>query len=189
MRKYSLLLTIALILLMQGCSQKEALTLPIKEIKNIDEINQKVNVYINKKYGEDVREKLLQNIHYDLEYINTITKRYIFIKFKNSFIFCGSGGCSAKMLEYAENKIGEIESMTLIRSSIYLIHDNSESSFSQIVVPVTFMDGPNYSTYYNVYEPFSDGETHDIYPSMQGYKELQRVLKTRKESIKLFEEE
>ena len=210
MKKSIVLIVSLLIILIQGCSHKEMLIVEkypekklekeikkeepkeivqVLEIKNIEDVDQRMNVYLNERYGEDIKERLLQGTHYDLEYVNTQSKTYIFVKFKNSFLFCGSGGCSAKMLEYEDERFKEIESFTLIRSSIYLLHDSSTVGFSQIVVPVSYIDGTQYSTYYNIYEPFSENEHIGLYPKDRDYKRLQADLKSRKKSIKLFKEE
>ncbi len=162
---------------------------PKVEIKNIDAINHNVNLFLNKKYALDMKEELHQNIHYDLEYVNTLTKTYIFVLFRYSFMFCGSGGCSGLMLEYKDGNILEIESLTLIKSSIYLIHNLSENGFSKIVIPVSFINGDQWGTYYNIYNPFTEEEHSSLYPKESGYKELKRLLDSRKTSIKLFENE
>ncbi len=210
MKIYILLFVIMSVLFTQGCSQKKALKPveePLKgklllekppkeepkkekklEIKNLDELNERVNVFLNDTYGEDMKEALVQNVHYDLEYVNVNAKTYVFVKFKNSFMFCGSGGCSAKMLEYKNDAFKELESFSLIKSSIYLIHERSPNGFSKAFIPVSYIDGLKWSIYYNVYEPFSQNETQSVYPKDVGYKELQAIMKNRKKSIKLFGE-
>ncbi|RLA74547.1 MAG: hypothetical protein DRG78_21230 [Epsilonproteobacteria bacterium] len=198
MKIYILAFVIMSILFTQGCSQKKVIK-PIAEppiekpkqekileVKNLDELDEKVAIYLNILYAEDIKEPLVQNIHYDLEYVTPNTKTYIFVKFKNSFMFCGSGGCSAKMLEHKNDMFEEIESFTLIKSSIYLIHEKTSNGFSKVAIPVSYIDGMNWATYYNIYEPFSQNEIKSIFPKDIGYKELKIAIQDRKKSIKLF---
>ena len=203
MKIYIFVLTVIGMLLTQGCSQKKVIK-PTKEpmtekpiikkpepekileVKNLDELDKKIAIYLNIYYAEDIKEPLIQNSHYDLEYVVVNAKTYIFIKFKNSFMFCGSGGCSAKMLEYKNDTFEEIESFSLIKSSIYLIHEKTPNGFSKVVIPVSYIDGMNWATYYNIYEPFSQNEIKSIYPKDIGYRELKIATQDRKKSIKLF---
>ncbi len=201
MKIYILIFVSMSILFMQGCSQRKAIKLieepprekpkkkKILKIKNLDELNEKVNIFLNKIYANDIKEPLVKNIHYDLEYVNVSSKTHVFVKFKNSFMFCGSGGCSAKMLEYNGEIFEEIESFSLIKSSIYLLHEKTPNGFSKVIVPVSYIDGTNWSRYYNVYEPFTQNETQSVYPKDIGYKELNSVVNSRKKSIKLFGKE
>ena len=210
MKKYTILIVSLFTLMIQGCSYKETpkfekkpeiqlekelkieepkKIVQVLEIKNMQELNQRVNSYLNERYSEDIKERLIEGTHYNLEYVNTQSKTYIFVKYKNSFLFCGSAGCSAAMLEYKEKSLKEIESFTLVKSSIYLIHDYSTIGFSKIVVPVSFLDEAQWSIYYNVYEPFSQNDNSSLYPNDREYKELKAYLSSRKKSIKLFMEE
>jgi len=203
MKIYLLVLTVVGMLFTQGCSQKKVIK-PTKEpitekpitktsepekileVTNLNELDKNVAIYLNAHYAEDMKEPLVQNSHYDLEYVVVSAKTYVFVKFKNSFMFCGSGGCSAKMLEYKNDTFEEIESFTLIKSSIYLIHEKTPNGFSKVVIPVSYIDGMNWATYYNIYEPFSQNETKSIFPKDIGYKELKIAIEDRKKSIKLF---
>jgi len=202
MKKNMILILGLLILVFQGCSHKETpkpKKEQVKEVKkpeviilkidNIDALNQRVNSYLNGLYAKDIEETLLQGSHYDIEYVHTQSKTYIFVKFKNSFLFCGKDGCLVKMLEYKSELFLELESFTLSKSSIYLLHDNSTEGFSVIVVPMSYFDEAQYKTYYNIYEPFSENDNRKIYPQDREYKELQTILSSRKKSIKLFLEE
>ena len=189
MRLYLTVMLTAVIFLIQGCSEKKTpntFEKPKLEKQNIDELNHQVNIFLNKKYAIDIQEELEQNVHYDLEYVNTPLNTYAFVLFKNSFMFCGSGGCSVKVLEYKNESILEIESLTLVSASIYLVHDLSPSGFSKIVVPVSYLDETKWATYYNVYNPFAKEEHRGVYPQDIGYKELKMILNDRKLSIKLF---
>ena len=194
----------------QGCSQKSEIKptvqvqekiktkiKPMKEkkknifidIENVDALDKKINLFINEKYGVNMAEQLVSGIHYDLEYVNTAIKTEVFVKYKNSIMFCGSGGCSGEMIEYKDDTLKHIESFTLIKSVIYLIHDLSKHGFSKVVIPVPYLDeNDEYAIYYNVYEPFSSKDNESVYSNAQAYKELEHLLKSRKSSIKLFEE-
>jgi len=209
MKKYTILILSLFILIIQGCSHKVTPKLEKKEekelqkievqkeedrlvtlkVNNIDEINQRVNSYLNELYAKDIEEKLSQGTHYDIEYVHTKSKTYLFVKFKNSFLFCGKDGCLVKMLEYENEKFIELESFTLELSSIYLLHDNSNEGFSVVVVPMSEFDESKYTTYYNIYEPFSENEYISIHSKDRAYKELEADIKSRKKSIKLFFEE
>ena len=203
MKQFITVFIVLLVLLIQGCSQKKTPIIVeeapqkiqkkepkkrviILQVENIEKVNQEINIFLNEQYSEDLKERLLQGTHYDLEYVKTASKTYVFVRFKNSFLFCGSGGCSAEMLEYKSESFTKIESFTLVKSSIYLMHDYLTEGFSQVVVPVSFMDEKGWSTYYNIYEPFSENETRSIYPNTREYKELKADLSSRKKSIKLF---
>ena len=110
--------------LIQGCSQKkiqkevqskeiQSYEVQALKIKNLEELNEKVNLFLNEGYSKDTGEPLVQNTHYDIEYVYTESRTYVFVKFKNSMLFCGSGGCSGKLLEYVSGSFKEMESLTL----------------------------------------------------------------------------
>lgn len=194
MKTVFLLSLVISMLLIQGCSQrnltkeKEVSEPSILQIENLDELKQKVNSFINEKYTQDIAQKLSLGINYDTEYINTVNKTEVFIKYKNSMFFCGTGGCSGEMLEYENGTLKHIESFTLINSSIYLIHKLSDYGFEKIVIPVNYIDeNEDKAVYYNIYQPFTLNENQSLYPNDIGYDELKSCVTDRKKSIKLFE--